>query len=308
MVMSGVEDELFRQGYFCFVISHHNCAHKIAEFPALLQERSVEGIIALDTILPESCTIPAVTISGRQDLPGVTNVLLDHELAAHLTLEHLYNAGHRRIAFIKAENSCAYSERRWFALTQTARRMGIAMDATNTIELNGDVLLPLAGYEATQQLLQRNIHFTAICAFNDISTIGAIRALRGAGMRVPDDVSVIGFDDIQGSAFQNPRLTTIRLPLRQMGMIAAETLMKMVAGSGKSHPPREIIVKAGTGSGRKYVACEATGVGRRYFRWPLRQPADSLLDTPTGAALISAPIVIRFPTQETHAKHRRNCE
>jgi LacI family transcriptional regulator len=91
----------------------------------------------------------------------------------------------------------------------------------------------LLGYDVTKALLAKRRHFTAVFAFNDISAIGAMRALLDSGLRVPDDVSVMGFDDIQQAAFQNPRLTTIRQPLRRMGELAAETLISRVSGEQK---------------------------------------------------------------------------
>lgn len=106
---------------------------------------------------------------------------------------------------------------------------------------------------SAKQLLQRGEPLTALFAFNDISAIGAIRALGEAGLRVPQDVSVLGFDDIQSAAFQNPGLTTIRQPLRKMGVVAAETVLQRIAdGQRGSHPKRiivepELIVRASTG-------------------------------------------------------------
>jgi LacI family transcriptional regulator len=92
-------------------------------------------------------------------------------------------------------------------------------------------------------LLERNKAFSALFAFNDISAIGAIQALRNAGKRVPEDVSVVGFDDIQSAAFQNPGLTTVRQPLRQMGVVAAETLLQRITAPLQNNYPREIVVR-----------------------------------------------------------------
>ncbi|MDQ6653169.1 MAG: substrate-binding domain-containing protein, partial [Acidobacteriota bacterium] len=85
--------------------------------------------------------------------------------------------------------------------------------------------------------------FTALFAFNDISAIGAIKALREAGRRIPEDVSVVGFDDIQSAAFQNPGLTTVKQPLRQMGVLAAETVLHRINAPVKQPYPKEIIVE-----------------------------------------------------------------
>jgi LacI family transcriptional regulator len=95
----------------------------------------------------------------------------------------------------------------------------------------------------TCKLLQTAPPFTALFAFNDISALGAIRALREAGRRIPEDVSVIGFDDIQSAAYQNPGLTTIRQPLREMGMTAAETLVRRISAPKTADYPKNIVVE-----------------------------------------------------------------
>jgi LacI family transcriptional regulator len=99
------------------------------------------------------------------------------------------------------------------------------------------------GYCVTRKLLATGEAFTALFAFNDISAIGAIRALREAGRRVPEDVSVVGFDDIQSAAFQNPALTTVRQPLREMGVIAAQILLRRINASAKTPYPKTVTVE-----------------------------------------------------------------
>src|SRR5208282_5342185 len=84
LVLSGIEDHLLQEGYFYFVVSHRHKSDLIEEYPSLLQQRAVEGIIAVDTVLTAPCLIPAVAISGHRQLPGVTNIVLDHNLAARL--------------------------------------------------------------------------------------------------------------------------------------------------------------------------------------------------------------------------------
>lgn len=120
------------------------------------------------------------------------------------------------------------------------------------MQLERDLTSPELGYPVVQQLLNRGQKFTALVAFNDMSAIGAIRALRDAGLRVPEDVSVIGFDDIQASAYMMPRLTTIRQPLRQMGELAAKHLLQRIS-KGNGRAPQtisiapELLVRESTG-------------------------------------------------------------
>jgi DNA-binding LacI/PurR family transcriptional regulator len=98
------------------------------------------------------------------------------------------------------------------------------------VQLERDLTSPELGYPVVQLLPQSSQRFTAIVSFNDIAAIGAIRALRDANLSVPEDVSVIGFDDINLSAYHNPRITTIRQPLRGMGETAARILLQRLAG------------------------------------------------------------------------------
>ncbi len=243
LVLSGIEDHLLQEGYFYFVVSHRHRADLIEEYPALLQQRAVEGLIAVDTVLTGSKFIPAVAISGHSEVPGVTNIVLDHNLAAQLALQHLQKAGHTRIALIKGQDFSSDTEIRWRALHSVAKQLGIAVHEKLTIQLAGDSPSPAVGYGVTRTLLDRGEPFSALLAFNDISAIGAIQALRESGKRVPEDVSVIGFDDIQSAAYQNPGLTTVRQPLRQMGVIAAETLLSRINSPRQSEYPSEIVVK-----------------------------------------------------------------
>ena len=243
MVMSGIEDYLLQEGYFYFVVSHRHRRDLIEEYPFLLQQRAAEGLIAVDTVCSERCSLPAVAISGHREVPGVTNIVLDHDLAARLALEHLQKLGHKRIALIKGQDFSTDTETRWQAVMSVAGQLGIAVNEKLTVQLEIDSPFPEVGLGVTHKLLERNEPFTALFAFNDISAIGAIRALLEAGKRVPEDVSVVGFDDIPSAAFQNPGLTTVRQPLRQMGVVAAETVVQRITAPGKTGYPKEIVVK-----------------------------------------------------------------
>ncbi len=242
-VMSGVEDYLLNQGYFYFVASHRHRADLIDEYPRLFLERSVDGIIAVDTPWRLPLSIPVVTVSGHNQVKGVSNVLLDHAKAAEVALKHLSELGHRNIAFIKGQEFSSDTEIRWASIQKTAQELGLPISAALVAQLQGDSPTPEPGYEATKKLLAARKPFTALFAFNDISAMGAIRAFREAKLRVPEDVSVVGFDDIQSAAYQNPGLTTVRQPLREMGRIAAETLLQRIQQSGSSAQRVETMVE-----------------------------------------------------------------
>src|ERR1700680_5174690 len=231
-VMSGVEDHLLQEGYFYFVVSHRHRADLIDEYPRLFLERSVDGLIAVDTPWTLSLSVPVVTVSGHNQVKGVTNIVLDHVRAAELALKHLFQLGHRDIAFIKGQEFSSDTEVRWSNIGRVAEHLGLTINPRLVTQLEGDSPSPQLGYMATKMLLAAGEGFSALFSFNDISAMGAIRALREAGLHVPEDVSVVGFDDIQSAAFQNPALTTVRQPLREMGGAAAEILLKRINRPG----------------------------------------------------------------------------
>jgi len=243
LVMSGIEDHLLEEGYFYFVVSHRHRADLIEEYPRLLQQRAVEGLIAVDTVCQKGVQIPVVAVSGHREVEGVTNIVLDHARAARLAMEHLAQLGHRRIAFIRGQEFSSDTEIRWAAERRAAKELGLEINERLVGQLDGESPSPELGYGVTRKLLATGDAFTALFAFNDISAIGAIRALREAGRRVPEDVSVVGFDDIQSAAFQNPGLTTVRQPLREMGVIAAETLLRRINAPAKAPYPKAITVE-----------------------------------------------------------------
>jgi DNA-binding LacI/PurR family transcriptional regulator len=229
LVLTGIEDFLLQAGYIYLVTSHRHKDNLIKEYPRLLYERSVEGLIAVDTRYDQDLPFPVVSVSGQSKVAGVTNIILDHDSAAELGLRHLAGLGHKQIAFIKGQSFSSDTEVRWEAIRKAARNLGINISPRLVTQMEGVSASPEVGYRAAMNLLAEGAKFTALFAFNDVCAIGAIRAFGEAGKRVPKDISVVGFDDIYEAAFHIPALTTIRQPLREMGRLAAETLVKRIA-------------------------------------------------------------------------------
>ena len=230
LVMNGLEEVLIEEGYFYLTASHRRKADLIEEYPGLLMERSVEGFIAIDTALQHSLPLPVVAVAAHKPLPGVTRIVLDHRRAAELTLRHLQQLGHRQIAFMRGQSFSSDSDDRWKSLTSVAKELGLEIHPELVVRLEQNLSSPELGYPVVPQLLARKKPFTALVSYNDIAAIGAIRSLRDHGLRVPEDVSVVGFDDIQGAAFNSPSLTTIRQPLNSMGNRAARLLLQRIRG------------------------------------------------------------------------------
>lgn len=240
-----------------------------------------DGIVA---ILPRESTwfdtlaaahVPVVLIDQRGSLTNFPSISVDNYGGACLAVEHLVALGHRRIAFISGDETIEGVRDRRRAYNDTIDRHGLAHDAD--LVVTGD-LSQTRGFEVASQLLRLDKRPTAIFAANDLSAFGAVAAVREAGLRVPDDVSVIGFDDIPMASQVHPALTTIRQPFAQMAKAAVNTVLANIAGTeapaaARITLPAELVVRASVGpardAGRKAGgrASKATDV-HRSKAWP----------------------------------------
>lgn len=241
-VLGGIEDVLLLSGFFYFVVSHRHRAELLREYPSLLMSRAVEGLIAVDSAIEEELPIPVVAVSDHHHRLSVINIELDHLLAARYALEHLNRLRHREIAFIKGQSFSSDTLARWRAICKVAAEIGIEINPRLVTQLEGHGLGTEPGRAATVRLLERGVRFTAIFAFNDLAAIGAITVLREAGIQVPGQVSVVGFDDILSAGTNNPPLTTVRQPLQEMGRVAASTLLQMIHSERQEWPKHPIRV------------------------------------------------------------------
>jgi DNA-binding LacI/PurR family transcriptional regulator len=241
MVISGVEEYLRKNNYFFLTVSHRHDREVLQTYAQMLKMRGVEGFITTDTSILTEPGLPTVAVSGHQQLAGVTNIVIDHRLAARLALTHLMELGHRRIAFLIGHPFSSDSATRWSSICEMAQELGLPIHRELTVQIESRAPSPESGYPAAQELLRRKQPFTALFAYNDLSAIGAIGAFREAGLNVPEDVSVVGFDDIAVAAFTQPQLTTVRQPLKQMGQIAAKTVIDQIEGNAEYLP--EIVVE-----------------------------------------------------------------
>jgi LacI family transcriptional regulator len=259
-VMNGIEEHLLQKGYFYIVACHRHKAELLEDYPQLFMARRVDGIIGIDTPCRHPLDLPVVSVSGHEDVKGVTNIILDHQKSAELALTYLVKLGHRQIAVIKGQAFSSDTQVRWDSIKEVAQRLKAPIDGKLVSQLEGDSPSPESGYVAAKKLLRTGKPFTALFAFNDISAIGAIRACQEAGFRVPEDISVIGFDDIASAAFHNPPLTTIRQPLREMGKLAAEALLERIENGADAPYPEllttdpELIIRQTTAVARPVVA------------------------------------------------------
>jgi LacI family transcriptional regulator len=159
-------------------------------------------------------------------------VIVDNEAGAYAAIEHLYVLGHRKVAFIRGPKTLADSAPRWKGIRAFAQSKGLELDSKLIVDLpeSGD---PMSGFDAgqnlTRELLKHRRSFTALMAFDDLTAFGAIRALSKAGINVPGQCAVIGFDDVAPSNLFTPSLTTIRQPMQAMGEAAANILLENIS-------------------------------------------------------------------------------
>jgi LacI family transcriptional regulator len=238
LIMRGVENALYQASYLAIFADAHNQRNRFERYLELLLERHVEGLIVVANWLfvdihvladLSKRNIPSATIGWELEGDNISSVMVDNETGARLALEHLYQLGHRKIAFIRGPKMLIDSAPRWRGIQKFAQGAGLGIDSGLVLQLP-DSLDPNSsfesGYRYTEELLEQKKKFTAVMAFDDLTALGAIRALTKAGVKVPEQCSVTGFDDIALSSLAAPSLTTVRQPMEAMGGLAVNIVME----------------------------------------------------------------------------------
>jgi DNA-binding LacI/PurR family transcriptional regulator len=252
-VLSGFERRLLNTGYTSFVSTHLWSLSLLQRHIETLRDRGAEALLLINSTPKEAPGIPAVTICSERSPAWSTRVSIDNAYGIEATFNHLVGLGHSDIAFIKGSEGSGDTGDRWKAVLAACKKFGVRVDPRLTVQL--ERLAPPGtrhveeGRVAAEDLLRRGKRFTALVAFNDISALGAMSALREAGRKVPEDVSVVGFDDIEFAGIAFPPLTTVRQPLHDMGATAAELLLSKLANDDNVRNIRvrpELIVRSST--------------------------------------------------------------
>jgi LacI family transcriptional regulator, galactose operon repressor len=242
-VLRGIENGLFQASYVPILADAHNQRNRFERYLEMLLERQVEALIVVANWLFVDIhlladfsqrNIPAATIGW--ELPGdtVSSVMVDNEVGGRLALEHLHQLGHRKIAFIRGPKTLIDSSPRWKGIQKFSSSSGLEIDPNLVLELP-DEFDPNSSFEGgqrlTEELLVRKKKFTALMAFDDLAALGAIRALNKAGVKVPEQCSVVGFDDVALAVTSAPSLTTVRQPLETMGNLAVNIVMEGITAA-----------------------------------------------------------------------------
>jgi LacI family transcriptional regulator len=267
-VLSGFQRHLLNTGYTSLVSTHLWSPSLLKRHVETLCDRGAEGLLLINSTPSEPPGIPAVTICTDRSPIWSTRVSIDNALGVGKAINHLVSLGHREIAFIKGPEGSGDTEERWNAVIATCKTLELRVEPGLTVQLERLERPSHAeeGRIAARKLLGRGNPFTAVVAYNDISALGAMTALREAGHKVPEDVSIMGFDDIEFASIAYPPLTTIRQPLQEMGATAAELLIRKIANDETAQNicvSPELIVRSSTCS--PSVTCPKA-VGRRTFK------------------------------------------
>jgi LacI family transcriptional regulator len=219
---------------------------------SMILEQRAEGVIVIASWVFEEANLLAdmeknnvpIVIVGR-DLTErrISSMLVDNEAGGAMALRHLAGLGHHRIAVIRGPEELFDSEPRWAGVCRAAAEAGIPLDERLVFQLPG-LGDPTSGFEGglgiARQMLASGVEFTAVLAFDDLTALGVVRGLTDAGLRVPEDCSVLGFDDVLPAAVSTPGITTIRQPLREMGLMAAQWTLEALEARerGGNRKPR----------------------------------------------------------------------
>src|SRR6476659_19237 len=229
MILRGIENTLYQASYLPILTDVHNEGSRFERYLEMLLDRRIEALIVianwvfLDINLLadlEKSSIPTAMIGCELKTDSVSSIIVDNEMGGHAALEHLYSLGHRKIAFIRGPKTLSDSSPRWKGVRSFAAENRLELDPRLIVDLP-ESRVPISGFEEgyklTEELVKRKKPFTALMAFDDMTAFGAIRALAKAGLNVPENCSVVGFDDVAASSLYTPPLTTVRQPMEAMG-------------------------------------------------------------------------------------------
>ncbi len=240
-VLQGAVDVLEVQGYGLLLYTMTRGAESLATFAAQVSSSSFDGLLVIEP--PNTLEyisslyrggLPVVLIDDRGHHPEFPSVVTTNALGGEQAATHLLESGRRHLAMISGplEYGCTTDRTRGFLLC--AENSGAPVDPA--LVVLGD-FTESGAFTATTALLRSGKTFDGLFAHNDLMAIGAMRALRGEGVAIPDDVAVVGFDDIPTAAHTEPPLTTVRQPSREIAATAARTLLSMLDGAAVAASP-----------------------------------------------------------------------
>ena len=281
-IVRGIQEGLQPASYLPLLMDAQTQRGLFDSYLQMILERRAEGVIVIASWVFDETNllsdiqknnVPIVIVSRDLTERGVSSVLVDNEAGGALAMRHLYELGHRRIAVIRGPEEMFDSAPRWAGVQSAAAEAGIGFDPRLVFQLP-NLVDPTSGFEGglgcARRMLASGLPFTAVLAFDDLTALGVVRGLAGAGLRVPEDCTVLGFDDVLPAEVATPAMTTIRQPLRNMGLLAAEWVVEAIEAREQRReqkprlyraPPELVVRMSSAGpAGRK----RRTGGGREY--------------------------------------------
>ncbi len=262
-ILRGLENSLYQASYLSLLADAHNEEHRFERYLEMLLDRRVEGLVVIanwlvtDIKLLADLTekpVPTVVAGRGVEIDTISSVSVDNEGGAILALEYLFRLGHRHIAFLRGPKSLVSSGQRWKGIRSFAHSAGLRLDPRRIAELP-ESLDPNSSFDAgahlTGELLRQGKNFTALMAYDDMTALGALRALKKEGLRVPEDCSVVGFDDVAQAGLSVPSLTTVRQPMEAMGSMSASLILDAIKATSQKRDvpvvrrkvPAELVVR-----------------------------------------------------------------
>lgn len=246
--LRGIEDALDPAGYSPLFVSGHWDAQKEKRCIDILLSRRVDGIIVLTGRLTDAALksvakrVPTVVTGRSVKAPGLFSLNFENAEGGRLATRHLIDCGHRKIAFISGDPGHPDATQRLMGYRTALEQAGIPFKLELVVQ--GEYS-EASGVQAVSTLMANRQKFTAIFAANDQMAIGAAHGLQRHGLRVPDDVSLVGFDDLPTSLYALPPLTTVHQPAYDMGRLAAEAVLQLLDGAKPTQtvPPPRLIVR-----------------------------------------------------------------
>lgn len=257
-VVQGIEDAATEHNYSVILANSNAQPEREVKVVRSFEERRVDGIIVTSSRVGASYAktlsqtrVPIVLLNNQHPSEFMHSVMIDNFEASRALTEHLLQLGHRRIAYIGDRDGYQSDAERAGGYRAALEKAGIKLARRYMAQGDGR---PEEGAAAVRALLGQDHPPTAIFCYNDMTALGALAAISERGLTVPDDVSVAGFDDLFVARYATPPLTTVRQPMKEMGRMALETLVRLCEG-GASQPivkvAGELIVRNSTAPPRE---------------------------------------------------------
>jgi DNA-binding LacI/PurR family transcriptional regulator len=252
-VVLGIEDAANEHDHSVLLANSNAQPDRELKVVRAFEERRVDGIIVTSSrvgaIYAESLTrtqVPIVLLNNQHPSEFMHSVLIDNLAASAEATQHLIGLGHSRVAYIGDRFGCQSDTERFGGYRSALDHAYLPFQPEYVVHGDGK---PDGGMAAMGALLALSNPPTAVFCYNDMTALGAMRAIAERGLRIPEDLSVTGFDDLFVAQYSSPPLTTVRQPMRFMGRLALETLMKLLEGASTQPTvkvPGELIVRGST--------------------------------------------------------------